>query len=78
MAVRIEITVKWRAVAIFTMKTFLSLMLILCIYALIKRDGSILSAGDIINNASYILLIYIFMNFVGIFASRLIKLSLSK
>jgi hypothetical protein len=59
----------------FTAKTFISLLLVLSVYALIKSRGSILSFDDIVNNFGYILLMYTAVNIACLIFNGSIRFS---
>ncbi len=71
----IRLEIDWRSASQFTLKSFLSLILVLGVYALVKRNGSILSLNDIRENYIYILGIYVAINLLSLVAMGSIKLS---
>jgi hypothetical protein len=75
MGKEVKLVIDWQPAARFTIKSFASLLLVLGVYALVKRHGAILSISDIQENFIYILGIYVVINLISLISIGSIRLS---
>ena len=73
-----KVTIKLREIGIFTISSFLILLMILLIYASLTRDGLPLSWEDIKENYIYILVLFAIFDLITCLSKGYIQISTVK